>query len=146
MKRIKKLGILTSGGDAPGMNAAIRAVVRCASNAGVECYGIEAGYTGLINGNIYKIDSRFVSDTVQKGGTILKTSRCPEFLDIKYRQKAYDVLQAYKIEALVVIGGGGSLAGMQAFYHDFGVPCVGSAETKRSCSLILAPLPTLSLR
>lgn len=128
-KKIEKIGILTSGGDAPGMNAAIRAVVRCASSSGIECYGIDDGYTGLIEGEVHKIDSRFVSDTVQRGGTILRTSRCSEFLDKAYRQKAYDVLQAYGIDGLVVIGGGGSLAGMNEFYNDFGVPCVGLPGT-----------------
>ena len=103
--KIEKIGILTSGGDAPGMNAAIRAVVRCASAAGIECYGIDDGYTGLIDGEVHKIDSRFVSDTVQKGGTILRTSRCPEFLEKEYRLKAYEVLQAYGIGGLVVIAG-----------------------------------------
>ena len=127
--KIEKIGILTSGGDAPGMNAAIRAVVRCASAAGIECYGIDDGYTGLIDGEVHKIDSRFVSDTVQKGGTILRTSRCPEFLEKEYRLKAYEVLQAYGIGGLVVIGGGGSLAGMSEIYKDFGVPSVGLPGT-----------------
>ncbi len=129
MSKIERIGILTSGGDAPGMNAAIRAVVRCASASGIECYGIDDGYTGLIEGEVHKIDSRFVSDTVQKGGTILRTSRCPEFTEYEYRQKAYEVLQAYGIDGLVVIGGGGSLAGMNQFYKDFGVPCVGLPGT-----------------
>ena len=87
MSRIEKIGILTSGGDAPGMNAAIRALVRCASQNGIECYGIEDGYTGLITGEVYKFDSRSVSDIIQKGGTILRTARCPEFLEYKHRQK-----------------------------------------------------------
>ena len=129
MSKIEKIGILTSGGDAPGMNAAIRAIVRCASSAGIECYGIDDGYTGLIEGAVHKIDSRSVSDIIQKGGTILRTSRCPEFLEYSARQKGYDVLQAYGIEGLVVIGGNGSLAGMKAFYDDFGVPCVGLPGT-----------------
>lgn len=129
MKKIERIGILTSGGDAPGMNAAIRATVRYAVASGIECYGIEDGYEGLINGRVKKIDSRFVSDTVQKGGTILRTARCPEFLKKEFRAKAYDVLQAYGIDGLVVIGGGGSLAGLNEFYKDFGVPCVGIPGT-----------------
>lgn len=129
MAKIKRIAILTSGGDAPGMNAAIRSVVRCAAQAGIECYGIEEGYTGLVNGDIFKIDSRFVSDTVQKGGTILKTSRCPAFVEYETRKRAHDVLQAYGIDGLVVIGGNGSLAGMKEFYNDFGMPCVGLPGT-----------------
>ena len=129
MAKVERIGILTSGGDAPGMNAAIRAVVRCASVAGIECYGIDDGYTGLIEGEVHKIDSRFVSDIIQKGGTILRTSRCPQFLEYEYRQKGYEVLQAYGIDGLVVIGGGGSLAGMNEFSKDFGIPCVGIPGT-----------------
>lgn len=129
MAKIEKIGILTSGGDAPGMNAAIRATVRYAVSCGIECYGIEDGYEGLINGRVRKLDSRAVSDTIQKGGTILRTARCPEFLQKEYRAKAYDVLQAYGIDGLVVIGGGGSLAGMNEFYKDFAFPCVGIPGT-----------------
>ena len=80
MRKIAVLtSVLTSGGDAPGMNAAIRGVVRCANSRGMDVYGIERGYDGLIKGNIFRMDSRSVSDTIQKGGTILKTARCPEF-------------------------------------------------------------------
>lgn len=126
---MRKIGILTSGGDAPGMNAAIRATVRYALNAGMEVYGIECGYDGLLKGNIYPMDTRSVSDTIQKGGTILKTARCPQFMEYDARQKAYDVLQAYGIEGLVVIGGDGSFRGMKDLYDDFGVPCVGIPGT-----------------
>lgn len=129
MTKIRTIGILTSGGDAPGMNAAIRAVVRCASNEGIKCYGILSGYTGLINGEVIKIDSRYVSDIIQKGGTILGTSRCPEFINYESRKKAYDVLQAYGIDGLIVIGGNGSFAGMKEFHNDFGVPCLGIPGT-----------------
>ena len=129
MTKIRTIGILTSGGDAPGMNAAIRAVVRCASNEGIKCYGILSGYTGLINGEVIKIDSRYVSDIIQKGGTILGTSRCPEFINYESRKKAYDVLQAYGIDGLIVIGGNGSFAGMREFHNDFGVPCLGIPGT-----------------
>ena len=129
MKKVERIGILTSGGDAPGMNAAIRALVRCASAEGIECYGIEDGYSGLLQGQVKKLDSRSVSDTVQKGGTILRTSRCPEFLYKEHRQKGYDVMQAYNLDGLVVIGGGGSLAGMNEFHKDFGVQCVGLPGT-----------------
>ncbi len=126
---MKKIGILTSGGDAPGMNAAIRSVVRCASGYNIDVYGIECGYSGMLDGSIFRIDDRFVSGTVQKGGTILRTDRCPEFLQKEYRKKGYENLLAYGIEGLVVIGGDGSFAGMNAFYHDFGMPCVGIPGT-----------------
>lgn len=126
---MRRIGILTSGGDAPGMNAAIRATVRYALNAGIEAYGIECGYDGMLKGNIHPMDRRSVSDTIQKGGTILKTARCPEFLKLEARQKAYDVLQAFGIEGLVVIGGDGSFRGMKDLYDDFGVPCVGIPGT-----------------
>lgn len=126
---MRRIGILTSGGDAPGMNAAIRATVRYALNEGIEVYGIECGYDGMLKGNIFPMDTRSVSDTIQKGGTILKTARCPEFKEKSYRQKAYDVLQAYGIEGLVVIGGDGSFRGMKDLYNDFGVPCVGIPGT-----------------
>ena len=126
---MRKIGILTSGGDAPGMNAAIRAVVRCASCVDVDVYGIECGYSGLLDGSIFRIDNRFVSDTVQKGGTILKTARCPEFLQKEYRKKAYESLLAFGIEGLVVVGGDGSFRGMKAFYDDCGLPCVGIPGT-----------------
>ena len=94
---MRKIGILTSGGDAPGMNAAIRAVVRCASCVDVDVYGIECGYSGMLDGSISRIDNRFVSDTIQKGGTILKTARCPEFMQKEYRRKAYENLLAFGI-------------------------------------------------
>lgn len=126
---MRKIGILTSGGDAPGMNAAIRAVVRCASCFDVDVYGIECGYSGMLEGTISRIDNRFVSDTIQKGGTILKTARCPEFLQKEYRQRAYENLLAFGIEGLVVIGGDGSFRGMNSFYNDFGMPCVGIPGT-----------------
>lgn len=126
---MRKIGILTSGGDAPGMNAAIRAVVRCASCYDLDVYGIECGYSGMLEGTISRIDNRFVSDVIQKGGTILKTARCPEFLQKEYRQKAYENLLAFGIEGLVVIGGDGSFRGMNAFSADFGIPCIGIPGT-----------------
>ncbi len=126
---MRKIGVLTSGGDAPGMNAAIRAVVRYGGKQGFEVYGIECGFDGMLKGQIYKMDSRSVSDIIQKGGTILKTSRCPEFKEFEYRQKAYDILQAYGIEGLVVIGGDGSFRGIKDLNNDFGLPCVGIPGT-----------------
>ena len=126
---MRRIGVLTSGGDAPGMNAAIRATVRYALNNGIEVYGIECGYDGMVKGNVFPMESRSVSDTIQKGGTILKTARCPEFMEKETRRQAYDVLQAFGIEGLVVIGGDGSFRGMKDLYDDFGVPCVGIPGT-----------------
>jgi 6-phosphofructokinase 1 len=126
---MRKIGILTSGGDAPGMNAAIRGVVRYANSLGLEVYGIECGYDGMLKGDISKLDNRSVSDIIQKGGTILMTARCPEFMELKYRKKANAVMQAYGIEGFVVIGGDGSFKGMRDFYNDFGMPCVGIPGT-----------------
>ncbi len=126
---MRKIGVLTSGGDAPGMNAAIRAVVRCASCEDIDVYGIECGYSGMLDGSIFRIDNRFVSDTIQKGGTILRTARCPEFLQKEFRQKAFENISAYGIEGLVVIGGDGSFKGMRDFSREFNVPCMGIPGT-----------------
>lgn len=126
---MRKIAVLTSGGDAPGMNAAIRGVVRCASSRGMEVYGIERGYDGLIKGNIFRMDSRSVSDTIQKGGTILKTARCPEFETEEGIRKGGDVLKAYGIEGLVVIGGDGSFRGMKDLSQLCGIVCMGIPGT-----------------
>ena len=108
---MKKIAVLTSGGDAPGMNAAIRAVVRTAIHNGIEVMGVQRGYSGLINGELFTMDKRSVSDIIQRGGTILRTARCPEFKNEEVRKKAAKILQAYGVEALVVIGGDGSFTG-----------------------------------
>ena len=92
---MKRIGVLTSGGDAPGMNACVRAVVRYAIYNGMTVYGIERGYTGLIRNNIREMNKRSVSDIIQRGGTILKTARCPEFVEEKYMQMAVDNMEAY---------------------------------------------------
>lgn len=126
---MRRIAVLTSGGDAPGMNAAIRAVVRCGIAQGMEVYGVERGYEGLIRGLINKMDSRSVSDTIHRGGTILKTARCPEFNTKEGREKAYEVLRAYNIEGLIVIGGDGSFRGIKDLHDDFGFPCVGIPGT-----------------
>ena len=126
---MRKIAVLSSGGDAPGMNAAIRGVVRCASSRGMEVYGIERGYDGLIKGNIFRMDSRSVSDTIQKGGTILKTARCPEFETEEGIKKGGDVLKAYGIEGLVVIGGDGSFRGMKDLSQMCGIVCMGIPGT-----------------
>lgn len=126
---MRSIGVLTSGGDAPGMNAAIRAIVRYGNSLGMRVQGIERGYSGLLAGQIKPYDSRSVSDTIQRGGTILKTARCPEFIEVSVQQKAIDVLQAFGIEGLIVIGGDGSFRGMKDLKDNFGFPCVGIPGT-----------------
>ncbi len=126
---IKTIGILTSGGDAPGMNAAIRAVTRSAIFNGFAVKGIMRGYKGLITNEIVTFTSRSVSNIIQQGGTILKTARCSEFRTPEGRQLAYDNMKAAGIDALVVIGGDGSLSGAQLFAQEFDVPIVGLPGT-----------------
>ena len=108
MATIKCIGVLTSGGDAPGMNAAIRAVTRTAIYNGWKVKGIMRGYKGLITGEIVDFTSSSVSNIIQKGGTILKTARCPEFREYEGRKQAYENMRAAGIDALVVIGGDGT--------------------------------------
>lgn len=126
---MRKIAVLTSGGDAPGMNAAIRAVVRCAIAYQMDVYGVESGYEGLVAGKVVRLDSRSVSDTIQRGGTILKTSRSNDFIDPKNIKKACDVLRAYGIEGLVVIGGDGSFRGMKDITDMSGITTVGIPGT-----------------
>lgn len=125
MTKIKTIGVLTSGGDAPGMNAAIRAVTRSAIYSGWNVKGIYRGYDGLINNEIKDFTSESVSNIIQQGGTILKTARCPEFVTEEGRAKAYENVKAQGIDALIVIGGNGSLAGAQEFASEFDIPCIG---------------------
>lgn len=129
MPEIKCIGILTSGGDAPGMNAAIRAVTRSAICAGYRVKGIYRGYRGLITGEIVEFKTQNVSNIIQMGGTILKTARCPEFKTPEGRKQAYDTLKREEIDALVVIGGDGSLSGARVFATEFDVPIVGLPGT-----------------
>lgn len=130
MGKIKCVGILTSGGDAPGMNAAIRAVVRTAIYHQLQVIGIKQGYTGMINGNFEELYAHSVSDIIQKGGTILKTARSEEFRTPEGRKKAYDQLQRAGINALVVIGGDGSFTGARNFSEEFDdIPIVGIPGT-----------------
>lgn len=126
---MKKIAILTSGGDAPGMNACIRACVRSAINSGLEVYGLERGYFGLVNNNIFPMDTHSVCDIVQKGGTILKTARCLEFKFPETRKKAADNLKALGIEGLVVIGGDGSFTGARFLSDENGINVVGIPGT-----------------
>lgn len=125
----KYIGILTSGGDAPGMNAAIRAVTRSAIYNGWKVKGIYRGYNGLINGEIEELTSESVSNIIQRGGTILKTARSKEFMTPEGRKKAYETLQKEKIEALVVIGGNGTLAGAREFAEEYNIVCIGLPGT-----------------
>lgn len=127
--QIKSIGILTSGGDAPGMNAAIRAVTRAGIYAGYKIYGIYRGYKGLITDEIEEFSTQNVSNIIQRGGTILKTARCKEFTTPEGRQCAYDVLKRHEIDALVVIGGDGSLTGARIFANEFSFPIVGLPGT-----------------
>ncbi len=126
---MKKIAVFTSGGDAPGMNACIRAVVRGAIYHDLEIYGIRYGYDGMIRGDIFKMDSHSVSNIVQKGGTILKSARSKEFLTPEGRKKAYEQLQKFEIEGLIAIGGDGTFTGAAKFYDEFGVPTVGAPGT-----------------
>jgi 6-phosphofructokinase 1 len=128
-KKVTKIGVMTSGGDAPGMNAAIRAVVRSGIHYGLEVYGIMRGYQGLIEDDIFKMNSRSVANIIQRGGTILKTARCLEFMEKEGRQKAYDNLKKRGIDGLVVIGGDGSFRGAVKFSQEFDIPCIGLAGT-----------------
>lgn len=125
----KYIGILTSGGDAPGMNAAIRAVTRSAIYNGWKVKGIYHGYNGLINGEIEEFTSESVSNIIQRGGTILKTARSKEFMTPEGRKKAYETLQREKIEALIVIGGNGTLAGAREFADEYNIVCIGLPGT-----------------
>ena len=129
MSFIKCIGILTSGGDAPGMNAAIRAVTRTAIFNGIAVKGIMRGYHGLITNEIVEFKSKSVSNIIQKGGTILKTARSKEFRTPEGRKLAYDNMRAAGIDALVVIGGDGSLTGAQIFAREFNIPIVGLPGT-----------------
>lgn len=129
MAGINCIGILTSGGDAPGMNAAIRAVTRSAIFGGFKVKGIYRGYRGLITGEIQEFKTQNVSNIIQMGGTILKTARCKEFQTPEGRQLAYETLKKEGIDALVVIGGDGSLTGARIFATEFNFPIVGLPGT-----------------
>ena len=126
---MKRIGLLTSGGDAPGMNAAIRAVVRSGIFYGMEVYGIERGYAGLIDDNVIPMEMRSVSNIVQCGGTKLRTARCMEMLTVEGQKKAVDTLDKHGIEGLVVIGGDGSFRGARILSETYGVPTIGIPGT-----------------
>ncbi|HHT30694.1 MULTISPECIES: 6-phosphofructokinase [Petrimonas] len=126
---VKSIGVLTSGGDAPGMNAAIRAVTRAAIFNGMRVFGIYRGYKGLISNEIEEFKTNSVSNIIQKGGTILKTARCEEFMTEAGRKTAYENMQRHGIDALVVIGGDGSLTGAGVFANEYNIPIVGLPGT-----------------
>jgi len=129
MVDIKNIGILTSGGDSPGMNAAIRAAVRTGFYYGMDIYGIRRGYQGMIEGDIFKMQTTDVANIIQRGGTILKTARSREFMTIEGMQKAYEQLCRHNIEGLVLIGGDGTFRGAAEFFEHFSLPAVGIPGT-----------------
>lgn len=129
MAQIKNIGVFTSGGDAPGMNAAIRAVVRTALYYDLQVTGIRRGYEGMIKGEMIAMDRKSVSNIIQRGGTILKTARSDEFRTPEGRQKAYDQLRANGVDALVGIGGDGTFTGARIFSEEFDIPVVGLPGT-----------------
>lgn len=129
MAKIKTIGVLTSGGDAPGMNAAIRAVTRAAIYNGWAVKGILRGYEGLIHNQVKDFTTESVSGTINRGGTILRTARSKEFMTEEGRAKAYETIKANAIDALIVIGGNGSLAGAQLFAQEYDIPVVGLPGT-----------------
>ena len=129
MAAIKTIGVLTSGGDAPGMNAAIRAVTRAAIYNGFKVKGIYRGYKGLVEDEIVDFKAHNVSNIIHHGGTILKTARCKEFMTVEGRRRAYENIQRHGIDALVVIGGDGSLSGARQFASEYDLPIVGLPGT-----------------
>ncbi len=126
---MKRIGVLTSGGDAPGMNAAIRAVVRAGFFYNLEMYGIYRGYEGMIQDEIKKLESKNIAHVLERGGTFLKSARSAEFRTPEGRKKAYDNLKKHGIDGLVVIGGDGSLTGAHLFYQEYGIPSIGIPGT-----------------
>lgn len=127
-KQIKTIGVLTSGGDAPGMNAAIRSVVRTAIAKGIKVMGIRKGYNGLLTGDVFEMDTRSVSDIIQKGGTVLQTARCREFMQAEGQQRGADMCRVFGIDGLVVIGGDGSFQGAEKLAN-LGINTIGLPGT-----------------
>jgi 6-phosphofructokinase 1 len=128
-KKIQRIAVLSSGGDAPGMNAAIRAVVRTTIALGCEAMGIQRGYAGLLDGLVHPMSPSSVANIIQRGGTILKTSRCPEFQTKSGRKKAIEILKRQGVDALVVIGGDGSFRGAHLLHQESGIPVMGVPGT-----------------
>ena len=128
-KTIKKIAVLTSGGDSPGMNAAIRSVVRTCAYHNIQCVGVYRGYQGMIEGDFINMGARSVHNIINKGGTILKSARSKEFMTVEGRKKAYDNLVKAEIDAFVVIGGDGSFTGAEIFNKEYGFPVMGIPGT-----------------
>ena len=128
VKEIKTIGVLTSGGDAPGMNAVTRAVVRTALAKGMRVMGIRKGFAGLITGDIFEMDARSVSDTIQRGGTILHTARCPEFVNKEVQERGAEMCRVFGIDGIVVIGGDGSFQGAEKLAN-LGINTIGIPGT-----------------
>ncbi|MBC7904568.1 MAG: 6-phosphofructokinase [Gemmatimonadaceae bacterium] len=128
-KKVTRIGVLSSGGDAPGMNAAIRAVVRTGLYHGLEMFGIMRGYSGMIEDDIVEMESRSVANIIQRGGTVLKTARSKEFFQPEGRKKAYANLKKRGINGLVIVGGDGSFRGALKFSQEFDIPCIGLPGT-----------------
>ncbi|MFT4759893.1 MAG: 6-phosphofructokinase 1 [Paraglaciecola sp.] len=118
-KEIKRIGVFTSGGDAPGMNAAVRAVVRYGTYKGLHVYGIKNGYEGMIKGDIERLETKSVRNIIHRGGTILKTSRSMEFMTPEGRNQAYESLKSYDLDACIAIGGNGTFAGAKVFCEEY---------------------------
>lgn len=129
MKKLQRIGIFTSGGDSPGMNAALRAVVRASTYYGIETMGIYRGYEGMIENDIEPLTARSVNHILPRGGTILKSARSKEFMEKSGRQKAFDHLKSHGIDALVAIGGDGTFTGAMHFENEFGMPSIGIPGT-----------------
>jgi 6-phosphofructokinase 1 len=127
--KVTKIGVLTSGGDSPGMNAAIRAAVRTGLYFGLDVFGIMRGYNGMIEDDIFQMNSRSVANIIQRGGTMLKTARSKDFYSEEGRKKAYDNLKRRGIDGLIVIGGDGSFTGAYKLSREFGIPCTGIPGT-----------------
>jgi 6-phosphofructokinase 1 len=128
-KKVTKIGVLTSGGDSPGMNAAVRAVVRTGIYHGLGVCGIMRGYTGMVENDIFEMKSNSVANIIQRGGTILKTSRCKEFFTPEGRKTAYNNLKKHGINGLIIIGGDGSFRGAEIFSREYDIPCIGLPGT-----------------
>ncbi|MFN6943438.1 MAG: 6-phosphofructokinase [Cytophagaceae bacterium] len=126
---MKRIAVFTSGGDAPGMNACIRAVVRSGHYFGLDIFGIFRGFDGMINGDLIEMDDRSVSNIIQKGGTILKSARSEEFRTKEGRKKAYDNIKKFNIDGIIAIGGNGTFTGAELFYNEYQIPCVGVPGT-----------------
>ncbi len=129
MSKIKKIAVLTSGGDAPGMNAAIRAVVRTSAYYHIECVGIYRGYQGLIEGDFKEMGARSVKNIINRGGTILKSARSKDFMTEQGRKVAFENMQKQGIDSLIIIGGDGSFTGGMVFSKEFGIPVIGIPGT-----------------